>query len=202
MPPRKKEIEKAIAVFHEAFGPAQSYRPFAPADAERLGDRLHPTFKALAETDGWASYADQSLWLCDPDDWKGVAGPWMEEGTKIADVVFRSGFGDLIVWDGTNFWLVMPHDAVRMRYALRDDFLIQYSLIRPASYFNASLPDMMERGRKEAGPLGHDTMDTYVPALALGGDEKDSKIEVVKAHEGLSILEQLAPIETLGLGAR
>ena len=39
-----------------------------------------------------------------------------------------------------------------------------------------------------------------VAALALGGDEKKSPVEAVQAREGLSILAQLSPVQTYGLG--
>jgi hypothetical protein len=199
--PSKKDLSQAVEAFRKAFPPDESYRSFKAIDAKRLGERLPPALRLLAEGDGWASYADQSLWLCDPDEWNGVASPWMEEGAETADVVMRSGFGDLVVWDGAVFWLVMPHESARMRYALRDDFLLRYSLPKPETYFQLELPERMARGRKEAGPLKHDTIYTFVPALALGGDEKKSKVETAKAREGLSILAQLAPVETMGLRA-
>ncbi|HEX9945991.1 MAG TPA: T6SS immunity protein Tdi1 domain-containing protein [Allosphingosinicella sp.] len=194
----KKEPERSVAAFRKACGPAQPYRPFKPADAKRLGERLPAALRLLAEMDGWASYAEQTFWLCDPDDWSGIADDWMEDAPG-AEVVMRTGFGDLLVWDGAFFWLVMPHQSSRMRLTDNAEWLLRSSLLNPESYFQKDLPGMMERARREAGSLEADTLYTYVPALALGGDDKSSKIETEKAREALSILAQLAPVAKLGL---
>lgn len=194
-----REIESALQSFHEMHGEGHSYRPWRDADAKRLGERLDPVLLVLAESDGWASYDDQALWHCDPDEWTGVAAPWLPAGTKQTDVIFRTGFGDLFVWDGTWTWLVLVHDAARMRAGRRMDRMVGDLFQQPDFYINDSLPSMMKRARKRAGRLEPDEMYNYLPVLALGGSESSSNIVRVKAKEALSILAQAAPIEELGI---
>lgn len=190
-----------IRAFHEAHGDIRTYRRWRKADAERLGARLHPVLRALAEADGWASYDGDSLWHCDPDDWAGVAARWMPEGTKQCDVLFRTGFGDLFVWDGTYVWLVRPHLSARMRITRRVDRLLGFAFQQSDFFLQDDLPEMMERARTKAGQLKPEEIYNYVPALALGGSEKKSRIVKAKAKEALDILAQLSPIGEYGIGA-
>ena len=189
----------AIRDFHKGHGDARVYRPWGDADAKRLGARLHPELRALAEEDGWASYDRDALWHCDPDDWDGVADRWMAEETKQKDVLFRSGFGDLLVWDGTYVWLVRPHLSARMRLARRIDFLIGFAFQDPDFFLNRDLPAMMARAREKGGRLAPDEIYTFVPALALGGSEERSRIVKAKAKEALDILAQLSPVQEYGI---
>lgn len=193
------ETTEQLQEFHRVHGEGLPYRPFVPADAQRLGERMEPTLRELAKQDGWASYGEQSLWHCDPDDWTGVAAPWLPEGTVQADVVLRTGFGDLFVWDGTWIWLVLPHLSARMRAGRRADRLLGELFARRDFYVNKELPPMMKRARKLAGSLELDEIYNFAPALALGGSKASSPIIRVKAREALDILRQLAPIQEYGI---
>jgi hypothetical protein len=171
--------------------------PFTASDYTRLEGRLAPALLELAAQDGWTSYNNRAVWLWDPDDWAGVATPWHDEGAAKADLVMRTAFGEMIVWDGTFFWLVMPHEAARMRLTEWDDWLLGSTLPLPDFYFRDELPRLVERATQQVGPVGPNTMFSYVPALALGGKPGTSRIETAGAREALALLAQLAPVTGL-----
>jgi hypothetical protein len=197
--PRKTDPSVAIRKLHKHYRSDGAYRPFTIADHARLEGRLAPTLLELAAQDGWTSYNNRAVWLCDPDDWAGVAAPWLDQGVAKADMMIRTAFGEMIVWDGTFFWLVMPHEAVRMRLTEWDDWLLGSTLPLPDFYFRDELPRLVERATQQVGPVGPDTMFSYVPALALGGTPETSRIEIAGAREALALLSQLAPVTVVGL---
>lgn len=182
--------------FLQAFGPGESYRPFTEADDARLGESIPEVMRAILRREGWCSYKEQVLWLCDPDDWRPAARAWFP-GDAGARVVARTGFGDLCVWDGAIFWFVMVHESLVMESV--DDADWFFSQVLPADDFapQTYLPGRVRAARGQAGPLEWDETYAYAPALALGGSVKTSRIERVKAAEALVMLAGLAPIRRL-----
>ncbi len=186
-----KALERFLAVY-----PPDELRPVANVPVEF--DR-HPSLKALAQQCGFVSFAAQTLWLCDPAEWQGIAAPWLEPGGARADVVMRTGFGELYVWDGVWFWQVMPHQSARIRLTEHSHWLVGNSLVDEEMSIRTDLPGLMERARKNNPRLTKHEIYNFVPALALGGTEKRSSIERAKLREALSVLYQLAPPKQFGL---
>jgi len=57
--------------------------------------------------------------------------------------------------------------------------------------------DLFVSASEKLGPLKHDEMYGFVPALALGGPSELSHLQKVKAVEHLVLLAQLAPLEVV-----
>lgn len=193
----------ALKAFSKKFGSGDQYRPYTAKDEKRLRDRIPEVMQMLLKRDGWCSYRDQLLWLCDPDDWMAAGRAWVPEATAPPEVLARSAFGDLFVLDNTpkkvkgyhysrTFWTVLacysdvltgtddPNWFFGRTLTSEDMVVADRSIVRAA--------------RASAGALSWDEMYTFVPALALGGSVESSKVERVKAREQLVILSQLAPI--------
>lgn len=187
-----KATSSAAGRFLKAFGPGEPYRAFTPADDARLGDRIPEVMRAILGREGWCSYKEQVLWLCDPDDWEAAARAWFP-GAR-ARVVARTGFGDLCVREGRMFYFVMVHESLVMEMVDDPDLFFSFVLsdadFAPQTY----LPAQVRAAREQAGPLEWDEMYAHVPALALGGSVETSRVERVKAAEALAMLAGLAPI--------
>jgi hypothetical protein len=190
-------VSKADKAFRAAHKPDPAYRPFSAADRKRLGKRLPEIMLALLDRDGWCSYDDQLFWLCDPDDWEKAARAWLPEPSAACDVLVRSSFGDLLAWDGERFWLVLPHLSQRIGQTSDPNWLFASTLGRDGVHFHGDLVTETAAARKKCGPLGWDQMYNYAPALALGGSVKRSEIARESAPVALSILSQLAPVQTI-----
>src|SRR5262245_40981580 len=108
---RSMPTTSPVDAFREAFGAGTAYRAYTTPDDQRLRHRIPPVMRTLLQRDGWCSYLDQVLWLCDPDVWDVPARAWLP-GVASPEVVARSATGDLFVWDGDLFHHVMPHEAV------------------------------------------------------------------------------------------
>jgi hypothetical protein len=182
---------EACEAFRKGFRLDGCYREFRAVDEERLATRIPEVMLLILKKDGWSSYRKQALWLCDPDDWAVAARAWFPHGSR-ADVVVRTAFGDLFVLVDGTFFRVMPHESSMRQGISSATYFFGFTLTRQG-YVDS--PARVQRARSVAGPLEWDQMYTYVPALALGGSEKTSKLELVKAREQLVILSQMAPIQ-------
>jgi hypothetical protein len=189
------KTKKAIQRFLKNYSP-DSINPVVavPEKIER-----HPAIAELVRMHGFTSYSNQLLWLCNPDEFTGVAAPWLEQPADTADIYFRTAFGEMYVWDGVFFWQIMPHQSARMRLTEHSHWLVGESLTDNEMSIRTDLPTLVKRAQSQNQPLDSDEMYNFVPALALGGSETKSKIEKVKLREAVDILVQLAPVQKYGL---
>lgn len=178
------------------YGSGKQYREYSAADEERLAPRVPEVMRAILRKEGWCSYKNQGLWLCDPDDWQPATRAWFPD-EPAAQLLARSAFGDMFVLAGT-FWLGLPHESVIMQSVDDPNWFFGCTITAKGFTTQSDLPPKVHAASKAAGSLQWDEMYTYVPALALGGREKTSKIERVKAREQLVLLSQLAPIRRQG----
>jgi hypothetical protein len=192
----KRTKKPGAEKFWKVFGVGEQYRPYSDEDDARLSGRIPSVMRQILKQDGWCSYKEQVLWLCDPDDWDAAARAWFPEAER-PQVFARSAFGDLFVWDGELFRYVMVHDSLVMTSVPDGDWFFTRVLTAPDFAPQTHLPVAVRDARAKAGRLAWDEMYAYVPALALGGSEETSRIERVKALEALSMLSQLSPIKRL-----
>lgn len=190
---------KAAKSFRARHVPDKAYRPFSDEDRSRLAGRLPAPMVDLLEKDGWCSYDQQAIWLCDPDEWRETARTWLPKGSKAFDVLLRSGFGDLLAWNGKTFWLILPHELTRISQTDDPDWLFSATLKADDFHFNDPVQDAMKQARETCGPLTWKQMYNYAPALALGGDLEESELAVEDARVALDILSQLGEIQTVDI---
>ncbi len=167
--------------------------PRAPGGAAAAG--APPAIAALLLRDGLGSYAGQVLWTCDPAQWAAAAQRWLP-GRARADTYLRTAFGDLFIWDGEMFWFAMVHEGL-VAGSVDDDawFLSRTLAPQGLPMLHQGLPARVARARAAVGELAADEMYAFVPALALGGSEQDSRIERVHALEHLAMLASLGVAE-------
>jgi len=183
--------KESLESFQKAFRSGARYREYTQADDDRLAGRIPEVMRMILRKDGWCSYRDQIFWTCDPDDWTPAARAWFPK-SQSPQVLGRSSFGDLFVLD-EDFWLTLPHQSVIMMSTDDSNWFFGRTVTSKTFMLQTELSEH-RAARAKAGPLEWDEMYTYVPALALGGSVKTSKVERVKAREQLVILSQLAPI--------
>jgi hypothetical protein len=184
----------AIEYFRACFGEGDCYKQFSSHDAQRLEARISPLMQEILVSDGWSSYRDQVLWLCDPDEWLDVAKLWFGPSKNLTPIA-RSAFGDLYVWDDEWIWNVRVHESVVMRLIDNVDWFLSQTITSDDFATQTHLKHRTANAFKSEGAIAYDEMYTYVPSIALGGDQESSDISIVKAYEGISILAGLAPIQ-------
>jgi len=183
--------KEALGLFQKGFRSGDRYREYTKADDDRLAGRIPDVMRMILQKDGWCSYREQIFWMCDPDDWTLAVRAWFPE-SKAPQVLGRSSFGELFVLD-EKFLLTLPHQSVIIR-SVSDRNWFFGSTLTSKTFMLQTERSQHRAARAKAGPLEWDEMYTHVPALALGGSVKTSKVERVKAREQLVILSQLAPI--------
>lgn len=183
----------ASATFLKEFGSGVPYRNYSETDDVRLSDRIPNAMREILQSEGWCSYKNQVFWICDPDQWQVAANAWFPQ-SKNTQVLARTAFGDIFVWDGEMFWFVMVHDSIVSRTVDDSDWFFSRMLTAKDFALNSHLPGRVKAACKKSGPLEWDEMYTYVPALALGGSEASSQIKRVKAIEAIVFLAGLSPI--------
>jgi hypothetical protein len=190
----KWPIGEALEAFREVYGTGEKYRDYTESDEKRLAKRIPDIARTILKEDGWCSYNGQVFWLCDPDDWKEPVRAWFPK-ERSAVALARTAFGDLFVTSGSTFFQAYPHHSQMMPGTKDPGWFFGRTITAKTFMTVSEIPAKVRAARKAAGPLEWDEMYTYVPALALGGNEKKSKIERVKARERLVILSQLRSID-------
>jgi hypothetical protein len=168
-----------------------AYQAFDEADRRRLSKRLpEPMLAILGET-GWCAFDDQVIWLTDPEAWEPIGRPWLPDASTACDVLLRSSFGDMVIWGGEFFWLVLPQSMARIRQTESPDWLFGSTLQQASKRTSAA--------RAEVGELEPNQIYTYAPALPLGGSEADSTVAREDAAVALTILSQLGSIRSMDM---
>lgn len=139
------------------------------------------------------------------DAWIGDT-PFMEEDSY--HVIARSAFVDVYLFGGTHgrkLHIIAPDSrmmpprksTVEVNLSIRAFF---GSRGRDACEFSdVNGTGLFDRALKKLGPLKHDEMYGFVPALALGGSATLDCLQKVKAVEHLVMLAQLAPLEVINM---
>lgn len=171
--------------YQKVLGPGTQYRALNGSELSDLQESVPPIMHGLLSDSGLCSYQKQKIWFCDPRDYTLVA----ERFTNIIPngrVLARTAYGELFIWDGEAYWFVMVHEGTIMWLIGDDNWFFSYVIAQ-----EEFTPGSMRNALKQAGELEWNEIYTYVPALALGGDRRDSKIERVKLNEGVAILAEL-----------
>jgi hypothetical protein len=129
------------------------------------------------------------LWTVDPDELGGISSRWVE-GTPL----FRTAFGNLLVWDGDVVWRADVHYGLVGVVAIDASFLYDDVLVRSKSVKALLDPTSVRRATKSAGELAPQEMYFWVPALALGGAPETSQISRGGMVEALTALAQSTPV--------
>jgi len=108
-----------------------------------------------------------------------------------AEVILRTGFGDMIYWANSAFQLVDVDYGEHSTLTARAEVLFEYVLC-PGELLEKVLDEpIFKKALPRLGPPAPDECYGYVPAIALGGTHEPSNLKRVKLNEHLSILSQL-----------
>ena len=196
------------------FGPPIATRDVPPEKIEKFRGKLPDKLLEYWQVYGWCGYAKGLLWTVDPDEWEHVLDAWIGDTPFMERdayyVIARSAFGELILWGtntGQSLKIVTPYgwafpdfepEVFRKRGPDRSIQLF-FSASSRESYDFDDLNDkpLFERALAKLGPLDHDTMYGFVPALALGGQETVDNLQKLDAHVHLEILSQLTELQVM-----
>lgn len=199
-------MDEYFEMFLEELGPATHARQVPSASIDRYRGKLPEQLLAYWGGHGWCGYADGLFWTVNPEEYQPVLDSWIG-GTPFMEkdayhVIARSAFGKLYLWgerSGDSLKIFAPG-----AYCFPRESLFQNDLERRLRMFFSNrdreendFDGMFATALKKLGPLEHDEMYGFVPALALGGPSDAAHLQKVKAVEHLVLLAQLAPLEVM-----
>ena len=205
-----KMVDEDFEYFYsdEGFGPAVDVRAVSQAKLDHYRGKVPDKLLEYWQAYGFAGYGRGLFWMTDPDDYAEALNAWLY-GTEFYGkdhyyVIGRTAFGDLTLW-GTKSgrsltincpWaMIFPTDKSRWMKEGKGDFLISAWLsgmtVMDEDQTDDNDAPLFDRAVKLLGPLAHDEMYGFVPALALGGPCRLDHLQKVNAAEHLLFLAQL-----------
>jgi hypothetical protein len=197
----------------EGFGPPINRRDVPLEKIERFRGKLPDKLLEYWQVYGWCGYAKGLFWTVDPNEWDDVIDDWLEDTPYIERdsyyVIARSAFGEFALWGtntGQSLTIVTPYGWVYPSYNpdFKEDgpnlsIQLFFSSNSRSSYDLTDQNDkpLFERALDKLGPLDHDTMYGFVPALALGGEPKLERLQRLDAHVHLNILSQVTELQIM-----
>jgi hypothetical protein len=200
-------MDRFIEMFlnDEGFGPSIERKDVPPETVEKFRGKLPDKLLEYWQQYGWCGYARGLFWTVDPDEWEEELDAWIGDTPFMEQdsfyVIARSAFGELILWGANSgqslkvvpiYGGIFPaFDAEKFQRRGPDKALQLF--FGSASQSTYDLEDdkkrsLFEQALKKLGPLSHDTMYGFVPALALGADLTVDRLQKLDAHVHLDIL--------------
>ncbi len=200
-------MDKYFDCFLEGLGPASELRQVPLASMERYRGKLPDQLLAYWEDHGWCGYADGLFWTVNPQEYEPVLEAWIGDTPFMEQdayhIIARSAFGELYLWGertGDSLTIFAPGSYCVPQEALYENGDLERGLRMFFSMRTREENDfdgMFVPAMSKLGPLAHDEMYGFVPALALGGPSDLAHLKKVKAVEHLVLLAQLAPLEVM-----
>jgi len=198
-------MDKVFPRFVEKFGGAIDRREVPLSSIDRYQGKLPKLLLEYWADHGWCGYGDGIFWIVNPQEYEGVVASWIEgtylQGRDTYHLIARSAFGDLYLWgEKTGFSLKIT--SVLSRCVIHNFEINCEELNRELQDFLLSMDvdtndygELFTPAMKKLGPLRHDEMYGFVPALMLAGPDTLDHLEKVKAVEHLTLLSQIAELE-------
>lgn len=195
------------------FGPPTNRREVPPEKIAKFRGKLPDKLLEYWQVYGWCSYAKGLFWTVDPDEWDDVIDDWLGATPFVEKdayyVIARSAFGKLVLW-GTNTGQSLRVNAPNgwVYPSFDPEFKQDGPDLSLQLFFSATSRDvfdetdtegnpLFERALAKLGPLDHDTMYGFVPALALGGQPQLEHLQKLDAHVHLNILSQVTELQIM-----
>ncbi|WP_177435509.1 GAD-like domain-containing protein [Pseudomonas sp. Sample_22] len=198
-------MDEIFSIFLDTFGGPVDRREVPASSMKRYRGKLPNQLLEYWDEHGWCGYADGILWLVNPQEYEGVVASWLE-GTKFEQfdnyhLIARGAFGDLYFW-GEKTGASLKITSVLSRYTARTSLYAEDEMDKALRSFILSrnvdsndYGDLFKPAKKKLGPLRHDEMYGFVPALMFGGPDTLDHLEKVKAVEHLTLLSQIAELQ-------
>jgi len=205
-------MDEHSSYFLESFQPVTEPQSVPAALMDRYRGKLPDQLLAYWSEVGWSGYAGGLFWTVDPLDYEPALEAWIGSTSFMEcdayHVIARSAFGHLLFWGertGYTLRILAPYAmaSVSDPSFSPDEFELGVKALfstQDRSFYDLkdkSDKPLFERARKALGPLKHDEMYGFVPALALGGAATIDHLQKVKAVEHLVLLAQLFELRVL-----
>jgi len=204
------KMDEDFEHFLDTMGPATSRRRVPVAQVARYRGRLPDQLLAYWKEYGWCGHADGLFWTVDPQPYEPVARAWLDATPFGAEdeyhVIARSAFGDIYLLGGAcgrKLHIIAPDATMMPPGRMQSDgdrgvrAFFRSRRHAACDLTDADGNDLFARALARLGPLAHDEMYGFVPALAFGGPATLDRLRKVNAVEHLLLLARLEPLQIL-----
>lgn len=200
---------------NEGFGPPILSQKVPDSCIAQYQGKLPDQLLQYWQEFGWSGWGNGRFWFVNPADWSEEMELFLEPTGLLEQdawhVFGRGAFGDLYVFGENhgpalrikcNQSQIYPKDcSSRIQKIGMNNIIQRWFSSNSFSYFDQADENGQNGGFdyafKQLGPLDHDTLYGFVPALALGGPLKFENLQKLNAHVHLQILASLAEPEMM-----
>ncbi|WP_162561390.1 GAD-like domain-containing protein [Methylobacterium terrae] len=207
------EHDTFAQLIEEAGEPEQAIK-VGYEDIERYGARLPNALLRFWQEHGRGSYNNGSYWICDPAPYQGIIEAIFKddpdfEPTQMT-VVGYDAFAQIWIWHRQRYGITVdlllgtvynPPDRSRISSETGKQFSADFSVGNFLSnflYFDPTTDEdgepLLPQARARLGPLGHNEVYGFFPALQLGGARRAENLRRVSAPEHMLFLASLEPL--------
>lgn len=208
-------MDEDFEAFLQDFGPETDRRYVPTSSIERYRGKLPDQLLDYWQKHGWCGYAEGLFWTVNPQEYEPVLEAWIGETPFMEHdayhIIARSAFGKLYFWGERtgNSLKVLPWRSLAFPSTGSKKLIAQGRSDDAMRWFFGSLDrshsdieDIKERplfvpALKKLGPLQHDEIYGFFPALVLGGPATLEHLHTVKAVEHLVMLAQLDELRVM-----
>ena len=212
-------IDDYLAEIHEGLGEPTATKPVPPERYEQFTGIFPPLLLRLWRKYGFAGFCNGRGWLCDPVEWQPAVDAWTEDliphlamGPDTWHAITRTAFGKFNLWGertGCSLSILPVHGQIYPTAASIDmmgteharNIQIETAItgsITKTDLLGSDEKPLFKRALKAHGPVGPDTMYTFVPAYHLGGPLTVDHIEIADAVTHVVLLSEISPHTVMG----
>ena len=206
-------IDDYLAEIHEGLGEPTATKPVPPERYEQFTGIFPPLLLRLWRKYGFAGFCNGRGWLCDPVEWQPAVDAWTDGliphlamGPDTWHAITRTAFGEFALWGertGCSLSVLPVHGQIYQTSGAaqemdtendRDIQIFAEVLGFPdEDLFGSDDKKLFTRALKAHGPVGPDTIYTFVPTYHLGGSLTVKNIVIDDAITHVVLLADIAP---------
>ena len=194
-------------------GTPTATKPVPPERYDQFAGIFPPLLLRLWQTYGFAGFCDGRAWLCDPVEWQPAVDAWTDGliphlamGPDTWHAITRTAFGEFALWgertgcslhiDPLHGQIYPTSDSVQDMGTENDRDIQIFAKVLgfpDEDLFGSDDKKLFTRALKAHGPVGPDTIYTFVPTYHLGGSLTVKNIIIDDAITHVVLLADIAP---------
>ena len=194
-------------------GTPTATKPVPPERYDQFAGILPPLLLRLWRKYGFAGFCNGRGWLCDPVEWQPAVDAWTEDliphlamGPDTWHAITRTAFGEFALWGertGCSLSILPVHGQIYQTSGAAQEMntendrnlqiFAEVLEFPDEDLFGSDDKKLFTRALKAHGPVGPDTMYTFVPTYHLGGSLTVKNIIIDDAITHVVLLADIAP---------
>ncbi|MDF3025747.1 MAG: hypothetical protein K0S23_54 [Fluviicola sp.] len=176
--------------FRHKFPGKRQFGILTPEELTYTREHFPEDLFLFLEEEGYCSYGNGFFHFVNPADYREILSEWPKVPGEY-QVFCRTGMGDLILWGEEQVHILHVHTGYFSTISESMFDFFKFSLGDTQYVDNVLYKKQFDQARQMLGELDQDECYSFVPALAMGGDESAENLHKMKIWDSLSLLSQL-----------